>query len=127
VTHLFYSEWCDQRGLDYTDEANRVAYEASCKAEADRPQTKPNPAVSCSMTRTWMDDRAEELRRLSYRIFYKLIFPPPIPIVTFPPLANNEWLGWNGMDWDANSPHALMGSILLGLSTAGELTSRDTG
>jgi hypothetical protein len=49
-------------------------------------------------TRTWKDGRADELRRRSYRIFYRLIFPPPIPIVAFPPLAKNEWLGWHGLD-----------------------------
>jgi hypothetical protein len=48
--------------------------------------------------RTWKGAREDELRRRSYRIFYRLIFPPPIPIVWFPPLAQNEWLGWRGLD-----------------------------
>jgi hypothetical protein len=49
-------------------------------------------------TRTWKDDRADELRRRSYRVFYRVIFPPPIPIVAFPPLAKNERFGWHGLD-----------------------------
>jgi hypothetical protein len=55
---------------------------------------------TCSgrILRMWMKDRDAELRRRSYRILYRLTFPPPIPIVSLPPLAKNKWLGWHGMD-----------------------------
>jgi hypothetical protein len=32
--------------------------------------------------RTWKDERADELRRRSYNRFYRIVFPPLIPIVT---------------------------------------------
>jgi hypothetical protein len=60
--------------------------------------SKPMRVTLGNPPRTWKDDRADELKRRSYGLFYKLIFPPPIPIVSFPPLAKNEWLGWRGLD-----------------------------
>jgi hypothetical protein len=82
MTHLFYSEWCDQRGLDYTDDANRAAYEAYCKAEMDKLQPVPIPTLSGKITQTWMDDRAEELRRRSYGRPLRVIWPKqPLRIV----------------------------------------------
>jgi hypothetical protein len=37
--------------------------------------------LSGEITRTWMDDRADELQRRSYRTFYRIVWPPPIRIV----------------------------------------------
>ena len=68
----------------------------------DTPMFDPNdggPArIAPPGSRTWKDDRADELGRRSYNRFYWIIFPPPITMLWFPPLAKNEWLGWHGMD-----------------------------
>ncbi|HUJ08538.1 MAG TPA: hypothetical protein VL171_00790 [Verrucomicrobiae bacterium] len=56
------------------------------------------PARVADHTRTWKDERANEMRRQSNRVFYKVVFPPPIPIISLPPLALNDWLGWHGLD-----------------------------
>ena len=51
--------------------------------------------MNCRVTRTWMQNREDELRRHSYHRFYRIIFPPPIPILWFPPLARNEEVDWD--------------------------------
>jgi hypothetical protein len=81
---LFYSEWCDKHGYDYTDEAHRAAWEAYCKAEMRQPQPKIFPTLSGRITGTWMDDRAEGLRRRSYRRLYRILWPrQPLRIVRY--------------------------------------------
>ena len=62
------------------------------------PMFDPNdggPArIAPSGGRTWKDDRADELRRRAYNRFCRIIFPPPIPILWFPPLAWSEEVGY---------------------------------
>ena len=81
---LFYSEWCDKHGFDYTDQAHRAAWHAYCEAEMRKPLPKSFPTLSGTITRTWMDDRAAELRRRSYKRLYRIIWPSqPLKIVRF--------------------------------------------
>ena len=35
-----------------------------------------------NQTRTWKDDRADELRRRGYGVVMRIIFPPPLRIVS---------------------------------------------
>ena len=44
--------------------------------------------------RAWKGERADELRRRSYSKFYRIVFPPPVPILWFPPLAWNKEVGY---------------------------------
>ena len=79
---LFYSEWCDKHGFDYTNDAHRAAWEAYCEAELRKPLSMPSPSISGRITRTWRDDRVEELHRRSYGRVLRIIWPrQPLRIV----------------------------------------------
>jgi len=95
---LSYTDWCDERDLPYENDEQKIAWLRWCEEEANKPRPTPLPCFDLRITRTWQDDRDAERKRRSYGILYRLIFPPPIPVVAFPRLAKNEWLGWHGLD-----------------------------
>ena|SRR5271170_1462400 len=95
---LFYTEWCDKHGLCYDNEQHKAAWLKWSEEEMRKPRPTPMPFVDNRVMRTWKDDREAELQRRSYRIFYKIIWPPPMPLVSFPSLADNPWLGYHGWD-----------------------------
>ena len=81
---LFYTEWCDKHGFDYADPDARIGWKRYSQEEMRRPQPKPTPYLSGQITRTWMDARADELRRRSYQRLYRIIWPTqPLKIVRF--------------------------------------------
>jgi hypothetical protein len=99
MASLSYTEWCDHHHFPYdNDPDRRAAWKQFCENEERRPQPTPTRGLDGTITRTWIQDRQAELNRRSYRVFYRLIFPPPIPILSVTPLANNPWLGWHGID-----------------------------
>jgi hypothetical protein len=84
---LFYDEFCKKNGWSYSDDpkieaSRRAAWSAYNEAIMRRTENTVQQPFSGRITRTWMDDRAEELRRRSYRRLYWIIFPrQPLRIV----------------------------------------------
>jgi hypothetical protein len=97
---MFYTEWCDERGLPYDNEEQKLAWERWCEEEAKKRCPTLLPCLDYYyITRTWMQDREEELRRRSRGKWHRIIFPKAkIPILDIPALANNPWLGWHGCE-----------------------------
>jgi len=76
------TEWCDHHGFDYFDEDRRAAWQHYVEAEMCKPQPIPIAKLSGRITRTWVDDRADELRRRSYRRLWRVIWTSqPLRIV----------------------------------------------
>jgi hypothetical protein len=72
---LFFTEWCDENGFDYFDPDARTAWERYCQAEYSRPAPKSSGDLCGGITRTWREDRADELLRRAKNTFYKVIWP----------------------------------------------------
>lgn len=77
-----YTEWCDERRFPYDDEERKLLWKKWCEEEIKRRKPAPKTEHNWFITRTWMQDRADELRRRSYRIHYRVIWPKhPLRIV----------------------------------------------
>ena len=99
MASLSYTEWCDKNRFRYDDDPDRrEAHNRFCEAEERAPHPTPSPGLDGTITHTWMQDREKELHRRSCQIHYRIIFPPPIPIVSLPSLADNERLSYHGLD-----------------------------